>query len=88
MRITPHQTGGKISVHFIWEVDIRLYFLCVVDVQVRVSVFLGDVDNNPRGCPSPSPSTSKFEKYDGEAGSEDVVITFKVVLYTYKQGKC
>ena len=45
-------------------------------VQVILRVFLDDVDYNSRRGPS------KLEKYDGEAGSEDVVVTCKVVLLT------
>ena len=59
-----------------WEVDIRQYFFCLVAVQVSLAVFLVDVDDNLRTYPR------KFEKYDGDAGSEDVVIICKVVLYT------
>ena len=57
------------------EVDTGPYFMFFIAVQVRLSVFLGDVDNYQRTC-----KTCELEEYDGKAGSEDVVITFKVVL--------
>ena len=59
-----------------WQLDVSQYFLCLVAVQVSLRVFLVDVHNNFRIC------ARELEKYDGEAGSEDVVVTCKVVLLT------
>ena len=74
LRITSHQTGGSIVCG--WQLDVSQYFLCLVAVQVSLRVFLVDVHNNFRIC------ARELEKYDGEAGSEDVVVTCKVVLLT------
>ena len=49
--------------------------MCFIAVQVSLSVFLGDIDNYQG-----TGKTCKLEKYDGKAGSEEVVITLKVVL--------